>query len=87
MAVAKRNMLPLADAQEEFGSSGNENQNSSKSENNDGHVTGRGKVELNETEKMMIFGLKHDSDSANSCQNHSSGENFANPIEMNKNKS
>ena len=50
-------------------------------------MTGRGKVELNETEKMMIFGLKHDSDDANSCQNHSSGENFANPIEMNKHKS
>ena len=62
-------MLPLADAKEEFGSSGNENQYSSKSENNDAPGGGRGTVELNETEKLMIFGLNQDSEDINSCIN------------------
>ena len=81
---SKRNILPITDEKEEFGSSGNENANSSKSENNEGLVTARGKVELNETEKMMFIDLNQDSDEANSCKNQSSEENFANPIEINE---
>ena len=67
MSATKRNGIPLADAKEEIGSSGNDNHYSQKSDNNDCAGTGRGTVEINEMEKLMIFGMGNDSDEVNSC--------------------
>ena len=63
MAEAKRNHLPLADAIEEIGSSGCDNHFNGKGEGTG--ANGRGTVELNETEKLMIFGLMDNSENGN----------------------